>query len=122
MEEKLYNYNARVIEVFKGDKIRVDIDVGMSIWVRMEPIKLGRIKTPEMQGPEEADGKKARDFLAEKIVGKEILIGTAKDKKGKSGQYLGEIWLKDDDKWININDLMVDSGHAVYTDKTVDTR
>ena len=46
MEEKLYNYKARVIDVFDGNTIRVDIDVGMSIWIRMEPIRLGRIKVP----------------------------------------------------------------------------
>ncbi|MGA1821247.1 MAG: thermonuclease family protein [Thermoplasmatota archaeon] len=119
MEEKLYNYKARVIDAFDGSTIRVDIDVGMSIWIRMEPIKLSRIKTPAMIGEEEAKGLKARDFLREKIVGKEILIGTAKDKKSESGRYMGEIWLKDeDDEWININNLMVESGHATFIDKS----
>ena len=118
MEEKLYNYKARVLEVYDGNTLRVDIDVGMSIWVRMEPIKLNRIITPELRGDEESDGLKARDFLREKILGKEILIGTAKDKKGKSGRFLGEIWLKEDDQWMNINNLMVDSGHGVYIEKS----
>jgi micrococcal nuclease len=119
MEEKLYNYKARVIDVFDGNTIRVDIDVGMSIWIRMEPIRLGRIKVPAITGEEEEKGKEAKEFLRKKIVGKEILIGTAKDKKSETGRFLGEIWLKEevDEEWININNLMVESGHATYIEK-----
>ncbi len=49
------------------------------------------------------------DFLRSKIDGKELIIKTVKDKKGKYGRYLADIW-------ININDLMVAEGFAVYKD------
>lgn len=49
------------------------------------------------------------------INGEDIWIQTIKDKKGKYGRYLAEIWLKDGkDQWININDLMVDKGFTEY--------
>ncbi len=51
------------------------------------------------------------DFLRSKIDGKEIIIKTVKDKKGKYGRYLADIFLASGEgKWININDL------AVYKD------
>ncbi|MGA8265411.1 MAG: thermonuclease family protein [Ignavibacteriaceae bacterium] len=49
------------------------------------------------------------------IQDKEIIIGTFKDKKGKYGRYLGEIWLNMDGKdFINVNDLLVKKKYAVY--------
>jgi micrococcal nuclease len=43
------------------------------------------------------------------------LIETLKDKKGKYGRYLAEIWLEEKPgKFININDLIVKEGFAVY--------
>jgi len=56
----------------------------------------------------------SRDYLREVIFDKEIIIGTFKDKKEKYGRYLGEIWLPIDGEIINVNDLMVDKGYAVY--------
>ena len=38
-----------------------------------------------------------------------------KDKKGKYGRYLGEIFLKQaDGSWLNINDELVNKGLASY--------
>jgi micrococcal nuclease len=49
------------------------------------------------------------------ILDKEILIQTIKDKKGKYGRYLGDIWqINEDNSLSNINDLMVSSGFAEY--------
>lgn len=39
-----------------------------------------------------------------------------KDKKGKYGRYLAEIWLECEGKYINVNDLLVAKGYAVYKD------
>ena len=50
----------------------------------------------------------------ELILDKEIIIGTFKDKKGKYGRYLGEIWLPHEGEIINVNDLLVKQGYAEY--------
>jgi micrococcal nuclease len=43
------------------------------------------------------------------------LIQTIKDRKEKFGRYLAEIWLEaDDGSRVNINDLLVQQGHAIY--------
>lgn len=46
---------------------------------------------------------------------KEVWLQTIKDKKGKYGRYLGEIWIQDaQSQWINVNDLIVEKGFAEY--------
>jgi len=115
MEDKLYYYKANVTSVYDGDTCTVDIDLGMKSWIRGEKLRLYRINAPELRGDEREAGLVSRDFLRNQIDGKEIFISTSKDKKGKYGRYLAEIWLKDDQgQWININDLMVQTGHAEY--------
>jgi len=115
MKHTLYIYKAIVTSVYDGDTCTVDIDLGLHTWIRGEKIRLTRINAPEIRGTERTEGLKSRDFLREQISGKEITIQTIKDKKGKYGRYLGEIWIKNENgKEININDLLVAKGFAVY--------
>jgi micrococcal nuclease len=110
----LYHYRARVVKVYDGDTIHVDIDLGLGIWIRGEKIRLARINAPEIRGTERPQGLAARDFLRKLILNREILLATIKDRKGKYGRYLGEIWLEKDGRMINVNDLMVAEGFAQY--------
>jgi micrococcal nuclease len=117
MNEKLYFYKAIVKSVYDGDTITVDIDLGMMTWVHEEKLRLYRINAPELRGAERVEGLKSRDFLRSLIDGKEIFIETIKDKKGKYGRYLAEIWLeRENDKWTNVNDMLVAEGFAEYHD------
>lgn len=117
MKENLYYYRASVVSVYDGDTCTVDIDLGLNTWVRGEKMRLYRINAPELRGAERPEGLKSRDFLREQIDGKNIIIQTVKDKKGKYGRYLAEIWLPVDDReMININDLLVEKGFAEYKD------
>ncbi|RME00536.1 MAG: nuclease [Calditrichaeota bacterium] len=116
MLEKLYHYRAKVVSVYDGDTCRVDIDLGLSTWIKQEVIRLFRINAPEVRGEEREAGLRARDYLRELILNKDILLQTIKDRKGKYGRYLGEIWLEIDGQWQNVNDMMVQAGHAVYKD------
>lgn len=114
MKNVLYQYKAFVTSVYDGDTCTVDIDLGLHIWARGEKIRLLRINAPEIRGKRRQKGLRSRDFLRELIMDREIIIGTFKDKKGKYGRYLGEIWLPKDDEIININDLLVEEGYAEY--------
>lgn len=114
MENSLYNYKAVVTQVYDGDTITVDIDLGLKTWIRDEKIRLHRINAPELRGTERPKGLKSRDFLRSKILNKKIVIQTIKDKKGKYGRYLGEIIFEENGKEININDLLVKEGFAKY--------
>ena len=111
-EKYLYHYRAIVSSVYDGDTVHVDIDLGLSTWIRGEKIRLARIDAPEIRGEERPEGLRSKKFLADLILGKEILLVTIKDRKGKFGRYLGEIWLKTGQGWLNVNDRMVEAGMA----------
>ena len=117
MNDKLYHYKAEIVSVYDGDTCTADIDLGMGIWVRGEKLRLLRINAPEMRGDEKVAGRASRDFLRELILGKTVFIQTRKDKRGKYGRYLAEIWLEGAaGKWVNANDRLVEAEHAVYKD------
>ncbi|HGY55743.1 MAG TPA: nuclease [Caldithrix abyssi] len=115
MESKLFFYKAQIISVYDGDTCTADIDLGMGIWNRGEKLRLARINAPELRGEERPAGLQSRDFLRSLIDGKEVFVQTIKDRKGKYGRYLAEIWLEDSsDNWINVNDRLVSEGFAEY--------
>ncbi len=115
MVKNLYHYKAFVTAVYDGDTVTVDIDLGLHVTLKKEKIRLARINAPELRGEEREEGIKSRDFLRELILEKEIYLETIKDRKGKYGRYLGEIWTKgDDEKYFNVNDELVKKGFAEY--------
>jgi len=115
-DAELFHYTAQVQSVYDGDTCRVDIDLGLGIWIRNEKLRLMRINAPEMTGPDKVRGEASRDFLRGLIDGREIIIETVKDRRGKYGRYLAEIWIGQDGVWSNVNDALVAAGHAVYQD------
>ncbi len=115
MEKTLYYYRAHVSEVYDGDTITVNIDLGLKTFINGEKVRLHRINTPEVRGVQREEGLKSRDFLRGLILDKDIYLETIKDRKGKYGRYLGEIYLPDErGKLVNINDLLVKEGFALY--------
>ena len=113
MEEKLYFYKAHVTKVYDGDTCTVNIDLGLHTWIHGEKIRLARIDAPELRGVEREQGLKSRDYLRGLILDKDIFLETKKDKKGKYGRYIGEIWITENQsEYINVNDKMVTEGYA----------
>lgn len=115
---------ARVIKVVDGDTIDVEVDLGFSTY-RKERIRLYGINTPETYGvkrdsDEYKEGIKAKDFvigaLEPMTQGERIVIQTIKDKKGKYGRYLANIYYKriigQNAEWIWLNQELVDRGLA----------
>ena len=116
-DPSLYHYRAIVQSVYDGDTCTVDIDLGLHSWLHGEKIRLYRINAPEVRGDERQAGLLSRDFLRSQIDGKRVLVQTIKDKKGKYGRYLGEIWIEGSSgELVNMNDRMVSEGFAVYKD------
>ncbi len=108
----MYEYRAFVRKVYDGDTITVDIDLGFNVLLRSQKIRLTRINTPEIRGKERQAGLKSRDALRKKIGSKWIKLKTQKDKKGKYGRWLGEVWLDDE----CVNDWLLQEGLAkVYS-------
>ena len=118
----MFEYYATVLRVVDGDTIDVMVDLGMGVH-RKERLRFSRINAWETRGVHKEKGKLAKARVAELApVGKKIIIKTEKDKQGKFGRYLAEIivpaseWhdVKED---TNLNDLLLNEGHAVLYNK-----
>lgn len=121
-QHKLYHYVATVIDVYDGDTITVDLDLGVGIWRRDQTIRLWKIDTPEVRGAERERGIQVRDFLRTLILGKTILVRTILDRRGndqtgKFGRLLGEVLAEDAaGVLVNVNQLLLDMGYALPLD------
>lgn len=114
IKEILYHYKAFVLDVYDGDTIRVEIDMGFGLkWRGSDnkgvPIRLYGLDTPELRGEEREDGIKVRDKVRELILNKPIILKTIKDKTGKYGRYLGIIITEEN---LNINEWLLTEGYA----------
>jgi len=103
----VYTYRAKIISVYDGDTVTALVDLGFGITNKIK-IRLKGINTPELRGAERPRGLVSRDFLREKILDKDIIVETFRDKKGKYGRYIGTLWLDEE----NINELLVEQGYA----------
>ena len=104
----MYEYKATVTKVYDGDTITVDFDLGFGIILKKQTIRLLGINTPEVRGPERADGIISRNALRQRILDRQVIVKTSKDKKGKYGRWLGEVFVADE----NINQWLISEGYA----------
>ena len=105
----MYNYKAKIIDVYDGDTVTALVDLGFLHFQEMK-LRLYGINTPELRGPEREQGLIVRDILRDMILDKEVTIRSYKDKQGKYGRYLANIVLEDG---LEVNQWLVDNGHAV---------
>ncbi len=104
----MYQYKAKIIDVYDGDTVTAVVDLGFLHFQEMK-LRLYGIDTPELRGEEREQGLVVRDILRGLILDKEVEIHSYKDKQGKYGRYLATILLDG----ININQWLLDQGHAV---------
>lgn len=113
----LFYYQGVVKSIYDGDTITVDIDLGLGCWIHNEKLRLLRINAPEVKGESRTEGMAARNYLRTLLAKKEIVIETYLDDKEKYGRFLAEVWVKGDDgAYFNVNDALVQAGHAAYKD------
>ena len=108
MDANLYTYRANITAVYDGDTLTADIDLGFSMIMKGQTIRLARINTPEIRGSNAEAGIRSRDALRSKVLGKSIVLRTIKDAREKYGRWLGEIWVDG----VCINDWLLTEGLA----------
>ena len=107
----MYEYKATVIKVYDGDTITAKVDLGFKISIE-EKFRLSNLNSPEIRGEERELGLISRDRLRELILGKEVRIKTLKDKKGKYGRYIAEIFIETEEGMTNVNEWLILEGLA----------
>ena len=106
----MYYYKVEILRIVDGDTVDVRMDLGFDVWHKCR-VRLMGINAPESRTrdkEEKARGLAAKDWLKDKFNSEEI-ITLQSHGKGKFGRILGEFFING----LNINQLMVDNGHAV---------
>jgi micrococcal nuclease len=104
----MYEYNAHVVKVYDGDTITVDIDLGLGVWLRGQKVRLAGINTPELRGDSREYGIASRDALRELILDKDVRIKTYKDKQGKYGRWIADVYFHN----VFVNEWLLEEGYA----------
>ena len=113
----MYEYRCKVVHIVDGDTVDVDIDLGFGVWLHKERVRLFGIDTPESRTrdlEEKKYGLAAKQFLTNMLDDDNgILLKTHKDKTGKFGRILGELWRTTNYADRFINEYMIEKHHAV---------
>ena len=118
-----YYYNCTLVRVIDGDTIDVDIDLGFSVTLTKQRVRLAGIDTPESRTrnlAEKALGLKAKartKELLEKVSSKSGYFRIKSYGLGKYGRVLADVFIMDKDgKQWNINETLISEGHAYVYD------
>lgn len=110
----MYRYRVTIVKVIDGDTVDVDIDLGFSVVLKKQRVRLYEIDTPESRTRdlvEKKFGLLSKSYLLNKLDNADTITLVSHDK-GKFGRILGELFTDDDSKSVNMQ--MVDDHHAVY--------
>tara|TARA_R100000687_G_C6401933_1_gene142304 strand:- start:153 stop:512 length:360 start_codon:yes stop_codon:yes gene_type:complete len=105
-----YEYKCKLVRIIDGDTIDISLDLGFSVWMLKQRVRLLGINTPESRTrnlEEKALGLAAKAHL-KKLLPKRFIIKTSKDGKGKFGRILAEPIVDG----VNICQQMIDDNHA----------
>ncbi len=116
MEDKLYWYKGKCTRVVDGDTFDISFSMGLDLYLEKR-VRLYGIDTPETYGVKKGSeeyiaGKKATARAIELVTDVDLWIKTIKDKTGKYGRYLVEVYKEINGEYICINDLLVTEGLA----------
>lgn len=113
-----YEYKARLKKIIDGDTIILDIDLGFSIVLSDQNIRLAGIDTPESKSKDKIEktfallSKKAVEEFMKNSDKENLVIQTLYDKDNgdKYGRILGRVY---NSNKVCLNDWMIDHSFAV---------
>jgi len=110
----MYYYKVEILRVVDGDTVDVRMDLGFNVWHKCR-VRLMGINAPESRTrnlEEKARGLAAKDWLINILESAQSEIEMQSHGVGKYGRVLGELYINE----VNINQLMVEEGHAELYD------
>lgn len=113
VKNEKYCYDAKVVSIYDGDTITVEVDLGFNVTTKKK-IRFYGVNTYELRGEERDKGLLAKQFVVDRIKDKDIKLYTIRDKTGKYGRYLGIIYYVNmDNEEINLNLELIKNNHGV---------
>lgn len=107
----MYIYAARLVRLVDADTWVLDVDLGMSVWMRGQRIRAAGINAPELSTQA---GQTARDWagawFAKHAPDSTVTVRTIKDRDDNYGRLLGTILAADG---ACLNTDMLAAGQAV---------
>jgi len=115
-----FAYRFAVDRVIDGDTIEGDIDLGFSVKLDDQRLRLLRVNTPERKGSTRAAGDRAKAFTERWLANHANIVIRSRKRdprhadKDAFGRYLVEVYGDDEGgRQLCLNDALVDSGNAV---------
>jgi micrococcal nuclease len=110
----MYEYKCVITRIVDGDTVDVDIDLGFSVWLKKQRIRLYGVDTPESRTSDKIEkiyGRKAKAFVQERLPlnSHQILRTKLDDSRGKFGRILGEFVCGES----TVNQLLIDTHNGV---------
>jgi endonuclease YncB( thermonuclease family) len=109
--KQMYEYRVILDRVVDGDTVDVDIDLGFDTWLSKQRIRLYGLDTWESRTRDlevKAKGLLAKEFTKQMVSGAEEIVLLSYGR-GKYGRTLGELICDG----VNLNDALIENGHAV---------
>lgn len=110
-----------MVSIYDGDTLTVEVDLGFDVTMKRR-LRLYGIDTFELRGSERKRGLRARDWLREKVLGKEVIFRSVRTSSGRYtgsfGRYLAVLYVDglNAPGFKNINRWLIEEGHGVYKD------
>lgn len=103
-----YRYRADILRVVDADTVWAAVDKGFDDHQNFT-FRLAGIDAPE-RGTDE--GLAAANFLSDLIHGRSVVLQTIKDRRERYGRYLAVVFVTIDGEEINVNEYLIEHGHA----------
>lgn len=110
----MYEYKVTLDRIVDGDTVDVNVDLGFTVWLSKQRIRLMGLDTWESRTRNlevKAKGLLAKEFTKHMVSEAEEII-LISHGKGKYGRILGELICDG----VNLNDALIENGHAVVYD------
>ena len=115
-----FAYRFSVDRVIDGDTIDGDIDLGFSVHLDGQRLRLLRVNTPERKGSTKAAGDRAKAFTERWLKDHANIVIRSRKRDPKQaekdafGRYLVEVYGDDEGgRQSCLNDALLESGNAV---------
>ena len=110
----VYKYKCKIVRIIDGDTVVANVDLGFSVTLKAQKIRLYWINTPESRTRDKEEKKRgmAAKWRLTELLGTGEFYLESRDK-GKFGRILGILFQCDDFDKPSINQILVKESHEV---------